>query len=156
MIKEQEDREKEKEVKFFIMLNRLPEEVVKYCIQPFLPLSVVAFLSKKNYKNYHPTIIKPMLYEKGYDTYMRYIIRNDFYFLFEISLYENFEKWLKLTKFIYKSSLYCNYIFFLLEFCIECDSQKCREILQNVFVQKGFNKDRNKYKNKSVNIVWKN
>jgi len=154
MMKE-EDREKQKEVKFFYRLNRLPEEIVTYCIQPFLPLSTLTFLSKTNYAKYHQTIIKPILYEKGLDTYMRYIIRNDLNFLFETSLYENFEKWLKLTKFMYKSSIYCNYIFFLLEFCIENDSQKCRNVLSNVFVQKGFNKDKNKYRNKTTTILWR-
>jgi hypothetical protein len=151
----EEDREKQKEVKFFSRLNSLPEEIVTYCIQPFLPLSTLAFLSKTNYAKYHQTIIKPILYEKGLDTYMRYIIRNDLNFLFETSLYENFDKWLKLTKFMYKSSIYCNYVFFLLEFCIENDSQKCRSVLSNVFVQKGFNKDRNKYRNKTTTIPWR-
>jgi adenosine deaminase len=139
----------------FYRLNKLPEEIVHY-IKEFIHLKTLLWLSKSNYMNHHYQIVKPLIYEKGCDTYMRYIVRNDFDFLFGVSLNENFIKWLKLTKYMYKNTIYSNYIYFLLYFCIEYDANKCRTVLNNVFIDKGFNKDKNKYKNTPISIIWKN
>ena len=55
--------------------------------------------------------------------------RNDHSFVFEQILDENFNKWRAMKKYLYRSCIFDTYLHFLIQFCIDNDSPKCRELI---------------------------
>ena len=69
------------------------------------------------------------------ETFNRQIIRNDWYYVFQIILNENFDKWMKMRKYIYGSSIFENYLYFLLYFANEHNSTHCKELIKEKLVK---------------------
>ena len=42
---------------------------------------------------------------------------------------ENYKDWIHIKKYYYKNKIFSNYINFLIDYCIENDSEKCRQSL---------------------------
>jgi len=123
-------------------MDFLPEEIIRY-IYDFVPSNVKCYLSAKNYKKYNKSHLKYLnnvvcgyhltLNKKfTFDTFIRRIIKNDYYYIFNFFLKDNHKRWCKNKKkkrfkqFEYKSKL----IFYSL-YCVECKANKCLELIKN-------------------------
>lgn len=107
-------------------INRLPFEMMD-TIRSYIRPIVFAFTSKTNYVRSRP-LIKPVITKaKKFENYVRDMVRRDNAFVFDYILKENCLKWFQdYTSYVYKNITYKNYIYFLLDFCIEHESTKCR------------------------------
>ncbi len=138
----------------FNYINRLPDEM-KNIIFDYIPLTSLIFTNKTNYINYHYLLKLKLVPKTLKENYIRDIIRRDLEFVFERILHENFKKWLLIKHFIYKNIIYGNYIYFLRDFCLMNESNKCRLILNKFLEEIGLCKNQHK-KNTSKHIRWKN
>ena len=132
----------------------LPMEL-KSIIYDFIPISVTLLCEKKKYVENH-SIIKKIIHDKNYyENYIRDMIRKDCDFVFYFLLDENYRKWLNIKKYVYKNIIYANYLHFLKDYCIENDSNNCRNVLNQFLYEKGLSKNLHK-KNTAESIRWRN
>lgn len=106
-------------------IYELPPEVIEL-IKEFLPRHTLVFTNKTFYNLYHYTIRS---YIPLYENFVRDTIRRDNDFVFEKVLGENFERWINNRQYRYKNMNFANYIYFIMHFCIENNSNRCREVL---------------------------
>ena len=134
-------------------LNLLPDDIIKEYIFPKLSPEILVWLTKENYIKYH-YVIKNIIPKYSIESYIRDIIRNDYSFIFNYILDEQFIKWLTMKKYTYKSYIFENYFTFLMQFCIDNNSNKCLILIQN----KGSNYFKEKWskKVKIKNCRWSN
>lgn len=132
-------------------INNLPDHM-KNIIFEYIERKYVVFTNKKNYFLYHHLIKKNII---NYSNYIRDIIRRDNHFVFHLLIRENFDKWIKMKQYIYKNMIFINYVYFLITFCIENDSNNCRNIIVDFFTEHGLGKNLHK-KNIIKYIRWKN
>jgi len=115
-------------------MNTLPEDIINH-IYTFIPLHVLCNLSSTNYKRYykeHLDYLYNMVYGShlklnkkfSFDTYVRYLIKNDYYYVFQFVLKDNMEKWKKMKKTRYKNFNYKSKLLFYTFYCMECKSNK--------------------------------
>jgi hypothetical protein len=89
-----------------------------------------------------------------FEHYIRNIIYRDFDFIFTQIIQENYLKWIDMKQYMYKNVIYKNYIYFIKDFCIENNSEKCRIMLNNFLDKLGLCKNQHK-KNINKHIIWK-
>ena len=130
-------------------INKLPDVLIDI-IQSYLPINKIIFLNKINYLTNHKSLY---INKDIFDNYVRDMVRNDYSFVLEQILEENYKKWLK-KRLKYKNIIYHNYISFLTSFCIENRATNCRNII-SIFLEKhGISKNQHK-NNTFINIKWK-
>jgi hypothetical protein len=134
-----------------LRINLLPNELVNI-IKEYIHKKIMVFIDKTNYTLYHFSIKK---YIPCYENYIRNMIRRDYAFVFEQIVRENYKKWMEIKHYIYENFVFKNYIYFILHFCIENDSQKCRSFIKNFLKELGLCKNQHK-KNVVKYIKWKN
>ena len=134
-----------------INVNNLPEELIDK-IKEYIPKKYLVFLNKTNYILYH-SLIKP--YIKNYENYIRDTIRRDNSFVFERIINENYTRWFQIKNYRYKNIITSNYAYFVINYCIENDSNSCRKITEDFFKELGLCKNLHK-KNIIKYIKWKN
>jgi hypothetical protein len=134
-------------------IEMLPHELINV-IYTYIPIKVLMFLNKKLYIKNHGLLRKHIMKDQ-YENYIREMIRRDNDFVFSMLIHENFEKWLFFKKYAYKLTLFSNYIYFLLEYSIENESENCKQIINNYIIKSGLSKNQHK-KNTSKNIRWTN
>jgi len=131
--------------------KRLPVELVRY-IKEYIPKKEFVFTNRENYNLYHP-LIKPSI--KDYESYIRSIIRQDNDFVFKKIVEENYNKWYEIRQYKYKNMIFNNYLYFVMNFCIENESNNCRKIISDFLKEHGLGKNLHK-KNVVKYIKWKN
>jgi hypothetical protein len=109
-------------------INYLPEDVVLYEIFPNLSNELLVGLNKKYYAKFH-TCLKKKIPANKYESYIRRTSRHDHSFVFEQLLEENFDKWRAMKRYGYKSYIFDTYLHFLIQFCIDHNSPRCRELV---------------------------
>jgi hypothetical protein len=109
-------------------IDSLPEDVVLYEIFPNLMDDVLVGLDRINYAKFH-TCLRDKIPSMKYESYIRRTARNDHYFVFEQLLDENFDKWRSMKKYEYRSCVFETYLHFLVQFCMDLDSPRCREAI---------------------------
>ena len=110
-------------------INKLPFEMMD-TIRSYVNPIVFAFMSKTNYNFYRPLIKQTIMKEKKFESYVRDMVQRDNAFVLDYILKDNCVKWFNdYTYYVYKNITYKNYIYFLLDFCIENDSHKCRVVI---------------------------
>ena len=134
-------------------IEKLPSELINI-IYTYIPNKVCMLLERNIYIKIHGLLRKYIMKEQ-YENYIRAMIRRDNDFVFSLLMHENFEKWLFFKKYVYKLTLFSNYIYFLLEYSIENDAEKCKQIINNYIIKSGLSKNQHK-KNTSKNIRWTN
>lgn len=114
----------------FNLLNvlKLPEDMINV-IKEFIPPRYLIFTNKTNYYLNH-SIIKQNIIGNQFESYVRDMIRRDNDMVFSQILKENILLWTNVRNYEYKHNKYANYIYFLLDFCIENDSNKCRMLIK--------------------------
>lgn len=137
------------DISIFNRIDKLPMDIVNI-IKEYIPFTSLVFTNKENYLKYH-YLLKIKLREH----YIRNIIRRDYDFVFERILNEKYKKWIMLKQYMYKNIIYGNYIYFLKDYCLTNESNKCRIILNQFLENTGLCKNQNK-KITSKHIRWKN
>ena len=137
--------------KFWNTVSRLPNEVCNK-IFSYVRDEEKIFVNKECYLRYHH-LLKDKINSKNYDNYLRDIIRTDATLVLNQLLEENYEKWLTKRKRIHKNVIYSNYIDYLIGLCMDYESTKCRELINNFYENKGLSKNLHK-KNRSNNKRW--
>jgi hypothetical protein len=131
--------------------KRLPPELIRY-IKEYIPKKKFTFTNRENYNLYHP-LIKSCI--KDYESYLRIMIRQDNEFVFKKILEENYSKWYEIRQYRYKNMIFTNYLYFVMNFCIENESNNCRIFLSDFLKEHGLGKNLHK-KNIVKYIKWKN
>lgn len=132
-------------------ISYLPDDIIKL-IKEFIPHNKLVFVNKTFYNLYHHTIKK---FIPQYQNYIRDIIRRDNDFVFQKIIQENIDLWLRNKQYRYKNMIFNNYIYFIMNFCIENDSERCREILLDFLSKRDLCRNLHK-KNVVKYIKWKN
>ena len=131
--------------------KRLPLELVRY-IKEYIPKKYFAFTNRVNYNLFH-SFIKPSI--KDYESYIRTMIRQDNEFVFKKIIEENISKWYEIRQYRYKNMIFNNYLYFVMNFCIENESNNCIKIILEFLKEHGLGKNLHK-KNIVKYIKWKN
>jgi hypothetical protein len=134
-----------------IQISELPSEVIRL-IHEFIPNSKRVFVNKTFYHLYHSTIRKTI---PLYENYIRDIIRRDNNFVFEKVVQENIDFWLRSREYTYKNIIFRNYLYFVIHFCIENNSERCRKLLLELLEKRDLCRNLHK-KNVVKYIKWKN
>jgi hypothetical protein len=113
-------------------ISELPDEIIRL-IKEYIPIHKLIFVNSFYYKSYHYLIKK---YIPLFENYIRDTIRRDNEFVFEQIIRENINYWVKKKQYIYKNMIFNNYIYFIIHYCIENNSDKCRLIIKN-YLSKG-------------------
>lgn len=130
-------------------INYLPEDVVDYVIKEFIPDEYFVFTNKAYYMRCHH-LLKPRI--PRYEQYIQTTIRMDSDFVFEMLLKENIDKWVRAKDIVYKTTVYKNYVYYLIDYCNEHCSHKCRISIVNLLGKLGLCQNQHK-KNVSRSIV---
>jgi phosphoribosyl-ATP pyrophosphohydrolase len=131
--------------------RRLPPELIRY-IKEYIPKKTFVFTNRENYNLYH-SLLKPSI--KDYESYIRSMIRQDNEFVFKKIVEENFSKWYEIRQYKYKNMIFKNYLYFVMNFCIENESNNCRKTVLEFLKEHGLGKNLHK-KNIVKYIKWKN
>ena len=129
----------------------LPNDILNL-IEEFIPRGKLVFVNKNFYYLYHYTLKKTI---PLYDNYIRDMIRRDNEFVFERIINENIELWIKKKEYFYKNMIFNNYIYFIMNYCIENNSERCRDVLNNYLSKRDLCRNLHK-KNVVKYIKWKN
>jgi len=132
-------------------ISDLPDDIINL-IKEFLPRQKLVFTNKSFYNLYHYTIRKSI---PLYENYVRDIVRRDNEFVFEKVVEENINLWIKNKQYRYKNMVFNNYIYFIMNFCIDNDSERCRLILFDFLSKRVLCRNLHK-KNVVKYIKWKN
>jgi len=131
-------------------IYKLPQDMV-LIIKEYLPKKLLIFTNRENYILYRPIIKKYII---DYENYIRDMIRRDNNFVFEFILNENYNKWITINQYKYKNMIFKNYFYFTINYCIENESNNCRNIITNFLKIHGLGKNLHK-KNVVKYIRWK-
>jgi len=131
-------------------ISNLPVELVGQ-IFDYIPKYKLIFVNTTYYNLYHYFIKK---YIPIYESYTRDMIRRDNYFVFERVVRENYDSWIKNREYRYKNMVFSNYIYFILHFCMENNSGRCRNILMDELSKRDLCRNLHK-KNIIKYIKWK-
>ena len=118
----------------------IPKEL-KNIIFEYIPNHTKALITKKYYNTFfidRQSYLKKTvwgnhlgLHKKfNFDTYIRYILKKDYDYLFHLLLKQHHNRWHKLKKFNYKKKYYKTYACYITEYCIENKKLKCLRILK--------------------------
>ena len=138
-------------IKFWNNVSQLPNEICDKIFE-YVKDEEKIFINKEYYGKYH-YLLKNKISDKNYDNYLRDIIRNDSDFVLNQLLEENYEKWLAKKKRFHKNIIYNNYSDYLIGLCLEYESTKCRELINEFYDNKGLSKNLHK-KNRNNNKRW--
>jgi len=136
---------------FYEKIYKLPKEL-KDVIESFIPVKISIFINKQVYVQNHSKV-RQFIIKNQYENYIRAMIRRDNDLVFNLLFVENFERWLGYKKYVYKTTMFSNYIYFLLEYCIENDSDKCKQIINKYIEISGLSQNQHK-KNTRRSIKW--
>lgn len=135
-------------------INKLPEELVAI-IETYVPTIVKIFWTKSNYEANHSLIIKYLSEQnKNVEEYIRFIVRKDNDYVLSRLLVDNLSRWVNLRNYLNRDCIYLNYIVFLNSYCVDHNSHKCKQLIQEIFEKLGLSKNQHK-KNLIKYIKWK-
>ena len=132
-------------------ISHLPDDLI-LIINSFIPKPFIVFTNRENYLLYH-SLITP--YITNYENYIRDMIRRDNGFVIERLIDENYTRWVKTKTYRYKTLIFKNYLYFIIYYCIENESNICRKVINDFCNQLGLCK--NLYKKNLVQYIrWRN
>lgn len=107
-----------------------PQEILEK-IWFYIPNSNKVWISKYYYEKYHYTLIYPKL-KLNYNSYMRFIIRNEYLYLMKINIQEHYYVWCsKIVNIKYKKSTYPKYVDYIKTLSLENSCNKIYNLLKN-------------------------
>lgn len=123
-----------------VYIHKLPAELINI-IKEYIPKKIVVFVNKTNYNLYH-SVIKCCIH--NYEKFIRDVIRRDNEFVFEMIVNENYSRWVLIKNYRYNNMVFKNYAFFVVNYCIENDSNNCRKIIIDFLKKLGLCKNLHK------------
>ena len=114
-----------------ILLGNDETNIIYSYIQP----STLALLSKPLYIKHHKNILVKTT-DRDYNGFIRDTLRNKRDFIFKYIAQEHFNTWNTWRIYKFQNSIYNNYVSFLLQFCIDTNSQKCRQHILDIKTNK--------------------
>ena len=138
--------------KYFQNINYLPKELY-LIVNSYIPAIAKIQLNKELYAKYHH-LFRDSINRKQLENYIRTTVRQDNDFVFNQLLQENYNKWFNIKKYLFQDCIYANYIYFLKTYCVENQSTKCKEKIDNLIQELGLSKNQHK-KNIIRHIRWK-
>jgi hypothetical protein len=133
-------------------ISALPVEI-QGIIREYVPESVLAIVCREKYLTNHK-LITIKIPKRDFESYIRFIFRNDYNFVAERLLEEKFEKWNNMRGITYKEYIFPTYTSLLMYYCIEYHASRCKELLKK-YINNSGGKNRHK-KNRIKNIRWSN
>lgn len=130
-------------------ISELPDVIIDIILE-YVPKERLIFVNKTYYKLYHHLLKKHI---RLYESYVRDTIKRDNEFVFEQILRENNDMLIECRNYRYKYMIFNNYIYFLNYFCIENNSENCRQLLKEELIKRNLYKYLHK-KNISKYIKW--
>jgi hypothetical protein len=132
-------------------MDILPIDVMKIIFE-YINVKTLLWVSKKYYIKYHNVLTSNML-RKNYneESYLRNIIKNDYYFVFQRNVEERIYKWISIKSPVYNNIVFKNYLHFLINYCIDKNATRCRNVLVDYMKQIGLYeniKNKKSYNNK--------
>ncbi len=132
-------------------INILPQELIEL-IKEYIPHIVYVFLNKEYYYKYHYLFSEYIKSQS--ELYIRSMIRQDNNFVINKLFYESSYHWLSMRDYYYKDCIYMNYLYFLLHYSIDNESEKCVKLLNYLIKELGLVK--NQHKKKTIRYIrWK-
>jgi|UniRef100_A0A6C0LIF6 hypothetical protein len=107
-------------------IYHLPDDICTLIIK-FIPYHQKYIYNKTYYYQFHKFV-----HFTPYDGYIRNIIRNDLFFVFNHTLHTNVTKWNKKKQFMYRKVKCDSYVSLLNRWCIEYKSNKCRDSIKTI------------------------
>lgn len=104
-------------------------------------------------------LVKNLIPVHLYDSYLRDILRNDCAFVLEQILKEQFDKFHKWKKYVYRQVCYPTYLVYLRTYARDCvqesgRSSSCLEVIDRIAQEKGFSPNWYKHRNVIVRSQW--
>ena len=131
-------------------LETVPEDLIQI-IWEFLEPEIKVWINKEYYEKYH-SVIQIMI--PRFDSFTRSMVRRDNDFTMQQIIQENLWRWIRIKKYFYEGRIYPNYMLFLLNYCVDNDAIKCKNILYRELEKYGLSKNLHK-KNRIRNIRWR-
>lgn len=132
----------------------LPTEILELIWENVTPL-IKSSVNKVNFEKYYNYRLINISENENIERYVRFIIVNDYIFILKNMLKIKFDYWFKIKNYHYKYTVYPNMMHFLHNFCIQNNSQKCKQHIIETFENRGISKNLHK-KNRIRNIGWTN
>lgn len=107
------------------IVNFLPDDLLIIVWSYIQPINKI-FLNKSYYIKYNNLIDKLIT---NYDSYLRDIIRHDYYFVFNYILLRNFNKWNIINNIHYNNIIFPSYINYIYNFARNNKSYKCVDLI---------------------------
>ena len=140
------------EINILRTLSTYPLEIIEL-VKTYIPLYRFYQTNRENYAKYH-NYIRKYISKPEFENYIRSTVRRDHPFVFQQILDENYKKWFTIKRYEYRNVIYMNYVYFLISYCIDNDSPKCKMILTQLLEELGLSKNQYK-KNITKSIRWK-
>lgn len=137
---------------FINKINKLPMEM-KNEIFNFLPNEKLVFTNKQYYETYHPLVYN-LIPKRFTENYIRDMVARDNSFVFYYILREKYNKWEKITDYVFKNVVYFNYLQFILSYCIMNESTNCKNVYYDYLKEQGIAENQHK-KNVVKHIRWR-
>ena len=149
-------------------IDQIPEEVAME-IKTYIPNNVLFITNKKYYGDnimkirflYHNTNVnKRFLYntDTAYysklDSYINFIIKNDFDYVFKKLIQYKYNHWVTIKRYKYKGMSHCNYLTFLNHLCITSQSTKCRNVIKKIENSNPLLRKKRHKKIRHINNTW--
>lgn len=135
-----------------IYFDSLPAEILEHIWSFVTPLAKSG-VDKSNYSKFYAHRINNIAERDNIERYIRFVVSKDYVFLLENILTLKFEHWFNIKNYHYKYTIYPNMMYFLYNFSLQNNSQKCRTHISEQFSNRGISKNLHK-KNRIRNIGW--
>jgi len=110
-------------------LYLIPQDVLIYKVLGFLNYDILGLTNKHYWINYYKIKIDNLKINKSYN---RFLIRNDFNFIYNFFISNSLDIFIKNKKFVYKNKHFTRYIDLSLFITNRYNSSKCKTIIQNI------------------------
>lgn len=131
---------------YTVLTDVLNDDVIGI-IKGMLPPEKRVWLSRADYIENH-WVVKKMIPQPFYDSYIHDIIRHDCSFVFTQILQEQFAKFHAWKDFSKGGNRHHSYLTYLMDYCIDVGATRCATAIDTVAEQKGFSE--NWYKRRGV------
>lgn len=126
------------ETRLLQSIRTLPTELVDI-VQSYIPIHIYRPLNKTYYiENYDLVYVK--MKPNNLENYIRYIVKRDFDFVFRFVVTRNLFRWFRMREYLNNFLVYHNYIYFIKDFCISNNSNKCLNTLNQILQKLGYEK----------------
>ena len=132
----------------------LPPEILEMIWEYVDPLTKSS-IDRENYQKHYNYRIRNISENENVERFVRFLIVKDYAFVLRNVLIEKFDNWFNIKNYHYRYAVYPNMMHFLYNFCIQNDSQKCKQHIVDIFENRGISKNLHK-KNRIRNIGWTN